>query len=118
MIEDALYVIREVIAWFKGRRPNDKAIAALLKALHATEAYLSDRAKSGEDRRREAELVALWTECAVRLRSSNPHLAYRLKSKARSWAVPDEYTNSDVNRLGIDIESITREADLLFGSGT
>jgi len=59
MVEDALYLIREVIAWFKGRRSSDEAVTALLQALHATEAYISDRAKFGEDRRRESELVSL-----------------------------------------------------------
>jgi hypothetical protein len=38
MVEDAVYVIREVIAWFKGRRPSDEAVTALVQAVHATEA--------------------------------------------------------------------------------
>ena len=118
MVEDVLYLIREVIAWFKGRRPSDEAVTTLLQALHATEAYISDRAKSGEDRRRESELVSLWTECAVLLRHSNPSLANLLKDKARSWAVPEEYEHSDIQKLGIDIESIRKEADSIFGTAT
>jgi hypothetical protein len=115
MVEDIVYIVREVIGWLKGRGPSDEAVKALTTALYATEAYITDRAKSGEDRHREAELVSLWTECAVLLRHTNPGLAEMLKHKARSWAVPDEYTHSDIKKLRIDIESIRKEVDSLFG---
>ena len=116
MVEDIVYVLREVIAWLKGRGPSDEAIKSLFQALHATEAYLSDRASSGEDRDREAKLVSLWTDCAVLLRTSNPELAERLRHKARSWAVPAEYKYSDLKKLGINIAEIRKEAASLFGN--
>ncbi len=117
MVEDVVYIVREVIDWFKGRRPTDEAVTALLQAMLATEAYLVDRVKTGEDRSREADLVSLWTECAVLFRNSNPELADRLKVKARSWAVPDEYQYSDLTKLGIDISTMRKEADAVFNGG-
>ncbi len=114
MVEDAVYVLREFVQWLKGRGASDEAVAALLQALNATEAYLSDRVRFGEDRRREAELVSLWTECAVLLRHTNPELANALKHKARSWAVPEEYDQSHIERLGIDLKRIRQEVDDIF----
>ena len=118
MVEDIVYILRELIVWLKGRGPSEEAVKALAKALYATEAYLTDRAKSGEDRHREAELVSLWTECAVLLRQTNPDLAESLKHKARSWAVPEEYAHSDIKKLGIDLETLRKEVDSLFGNAT
>jgi len=61
MVEDAVYVIRETIRWFKGRKTySDEAVNAFLTAVHMTEAYIADRTRTGEDRNREAELVSLW----------------------------------------------------------
>ena len=115
MISESITIIKEVIAWFKGRKAKkDEAVASLMKAVHGTQAYIHDRKLHGEDREREVELVGLWTECAVLLRHENDNLSSRLKHKARSWAIPSEYTSADIKQLDIEITKIRDEADKLF----
>ena len=117
--------------WFAtGRRPDagyQEALEALYTALNETRIYIGllDRSKFGLDQgedltapRRsietEARLSQLWTHASLKLRQVDRDLAERCFDKGDYWAHPDEWTEDDVKRARIQIDSVFRAARRLL----
>ena len=97
---------------------EDDALRALLTAVNATKRYLGSRAQGRPvSSRREARLVELWTEAAVRVRRLDRDLAHRLQLTAEYWAQPARWTARDLRTARIRIEEIAAAARSLLRRG-
>jgi hypothetical protein len=101
----------------RGER-DDAAVKAVLLAVNETKLYIASLDR-GEPQRRNQErlLVQLWTDAAVAIRRSDPHLAERLQMKAEYWADPENWSDNDVQSAEIGIESVAARARALLSEG-
>ena len=96
---------------------DDAAVQSVLTAVNTTKRYLARRDR-GESiaREAEAELVKLWTAASVQIRRTDPDLAVRLQNKAEYWTNPENWTDEEVARNGIQIDKIAEEGRRLLSS--
>lgn len=91
------------------RELKDNALRAISTALMETKLYYRDRA-NGKPRNLdvEAQLAKYWAAAAIPLRHIDEELAQRCEQKAEFWINPDEWSDNDVQRLGIKLEDVSK----------
>lgn len=91
------------------RELKDNALRAISTALMETKLYYRDRAK-GKPRNLdvEAQIAKYWAAAAIPLRHIDEELAQRCEQKAEFWINPDEWSDDDVERLGIKLEDVSK----------
>jgi ATP-dependent protease HslVU (ClpYQ) peptidase subunit len=137
MVDFALImsVVNQARQWLEFSNTNDRhrdeeyeeALGALYTALNETRIYIGSlerhrlaanrgivQAGSGRNLETEAKLSRLWTAASVKLRRFNHDLAVRSMMKGDYWANPEEWTDRDIRRARIQIDSVFREARRLL----
>jgi len=115
------WALNQLGPWLEARRHHadkaDAAVRAVLLAVVETKTYIADtRGGLPSIRDRERGLVQLWTEAAVAVRRTDPDLADRLQMKAESWADPSQWTDAEIQRARIGIDSVAAAARTLLKS--
>jgi hypothetical protein len=86
---------------------KDEALRAISNALDETYLYYRDIEHGHlQNRDREAMLVKYWSAAAISLRHFDEALAQRCDNKAEYWINPENYSNQDIENLGIGLESV------------
>lgn len=97
---------------------NNKAIEALrivIEAADKTETYCELRAEGADrNRRTEHELAELWSHASFMVRKIDRQLSFRLNDKSRFWRDPDTWSAEQIQRAGISLKSVKKEADRLL----
>lgn len=86
---------------------KDEALRAINHALDETYLYYRDISHGRlQNRDREAMLVKYWSAAAISLRHFDEDLAMRCDNKAEYWVSPENYSDDDIENLGIGLESV------------
>lgn len=86
---------------------KDQALRAVSYALDETYLYYRDlRNGNLQDREREAQLVKLWSAAAIPLRHFDFDLANICDMKSEYWINPDQYTEDQVQEMGIKLDDV------------
>ncbi len=86
---------------------KDQALRAVSYALDETFLYYRDlRNGNLQDREREAQLVKLWSAAAIPLRHFDHDLANICDMKSEYWINPDQYTEVQVQEMGIKLDDV------------
>ncbi|EHP41243.1 hypothetical protein OR16_21131 [Cupriavidus basilensis OR16] len=91
------------------RELKDNALRAISMALLETKLYYRDRAK-GKPRNMdvEAQLSKYWGAAAIPLRHIDQELAMTCEYKADFWTDPDNWSDEELERVGIKLEDVTK----------
>ena len=88
------------------RELQDNALRAISHALFETKLYYRNLAVTGErNTETESQLAKYWAAAAIPLRHIDQELAMACESKAEYWLNPEQWSNEDLNRLGIRSKS-------------
>jgi hypothetical protein len=84
-------------------------LRAISTALLETKLYYRDR-EAGKRRNMdvEAQLSKYWAAAAIPLRHIDEELAMTCEHKADFWTNPGDWSNEDIQRVGIKLEDVTR----------
>lgn len=87
---------------------KDNALKDISKALLETKIYYQARSR-GEGRSFEKEelLVRLWSEASVPLRHIDERLSVICIDKAEYWINPDNWSDDEVQSVGIKLEDVS-----------
>lgn len=101
------------------RELRDNALRALVHALNETHIYYR-RLERGKPRNDELEeqLVRYWSAAAIPLRHIDRELASRCNIKAQFWIRPEDYSDREVERLGITLEAVRNAYQTLLTPGS
>jgi hypothetical protein len=91
------------------RELKDNALRAISTALLETKLYYRDR-QTGKPRNldTEAQLAKYWSAAAIPLRHIDQELATTCEYKADFWVGPENWTDEELERVGIKLEDVTR----------
>jgi hypothetical protein len=86
---------------------KDKPLRAISHALNETYLYYRDIELGYlRNRDKEAMLVRYWSAAAISLRHFDRKLANKCDNKAEYWVNPDNYNTTDIEKLGIGLDSV------------
>jgi hypothetical protein len=86
---------------------KDEALRAISHALNETYLYYRDIELGYlRNRDKEAMLVRYWSAAAISLRHFDRKLANKCDNKAEYWVNPDNYNTTDIEKLGIGLDSV------------
>ena len=88
------------------RELKDSALRAISTALNETYLYYRDLGSKSRDPDREAMLVKYWSAAAIPLRHFDDELAGVCELKSEYWVNPENYTDEEVKKLGIELDSV------------
>ena len=88
---------------------KDEALRAISHALDETYLYYRD-VEHGQlpNRDKEAMLVRYWSAAGICLRHFDQRLASICDIKAEYWVSPENYNSTDIESLGIGLDSVRR----------
>lgn len=91
------------------RELKDNALRAISMALQETKLYYRDLERGGERSMDiEAQLVRYWGAAAIPLRHIDEELAMACEQKSEYWLNPENYSNKQINELGIKLQDVSR----------
>lgn len=86
---------------------KDEALRSISFALDETYLYYRDIEHGNlPNRDKEAMLVRYWSAAAIGLRHFDAHLAETCDKKSEYWIKPDNYSNKDIEDLGIGLNNV------------
>lgn len=104
------------------REIKDDALRAISIALRETQIYYRDLGhRNKRNRDKEAQLVKYWAAAAIPLRHIDEELAMICEHKADFWLEPENWSNEDIERVGIkltDVSSAYRKLAMPSGFST
>lgn len=90
------------------RELKDSALRAISIALQETKLYYRDLENGSErDMDVEAQLVRYWGAAAIPLRHIDEELAMICEHKSEYWLTPKNYSNKQINELGIKLQDVS-----------
>ena len=123
----ALSQLRAVLASFANtrgerKRQADEVTRLVLTACNETQAYLADLRDdpNKRDRKRERKLSGDWQEAGIAMRGlgdEGEKVGNRFFEKAKFWSDPTGWTQEDVDRANISLQSIEEDSKKLLKLG-
>jgi hypothetical protein len=91
------------------RELKDNALRSVSIALRETQLYYRDRG-NGETRDMdvEAQLVRYWSDAAIPLSHFDKDFAKICIDKARYWVNPEQWSDNEIERLGIKLKDVSQ----------
>ncbi len=108
IIEGVVKLLGPIATLSKDRRElKDSALRSISTALNETYLYYRDIDRVNQrNLDREAQLSRYWSAASIPLRHFDEELAGICESKSEYWINPENYTEEDINRFGIELGEI------------
>jgi hypothetical protein len=117
----AITPLKSLLDFISSNKEKDEAryedaLVTLYTALNETRIYIGEleQDKGRRNRDTEGKLSRLWTVAATKIRRIDRSWAVICFQKGDYWANPDNWTDADVKRAGIEINEVFEKAQELL----
>jgi hypothetical protein len=109
VVERLISLLGPIAAMSKEKRElKDNALRAISTALHETKLYYRGLSIDGNrNLETEAQLSKYWAAAAIPLRHIDQELALACDDKFDYWINPEQWSPTDIKRLGIRLDDVS-----------